>query len=107
LRYLGDISYTLYLQHMAVIYALRQLYAATGLDDLWATWLNGPVTFAASVAVAALTSRFLERDMLRLFLAVCRAAWRDPAPRVDGAAESGTESIAPHHARLSYPPVAP
>jgi peptidoglycan/LPS O-acetylase OafA/YrhL len=81
LRYLGDISYTLYLEHMIVIHSLRWIYASVGLGDLSAAWLNVPVTLAACVAAAALTSRFLERDMFKLFWSVCRSAWAAPQPR--------------------------
>jgi exopolysaccharide production protein ExoZ len=78
LRYCGDISYTLYIEHMLVIHTLHEIYAMIGLNDLAMNWLNLPVALAACLAVAALTSRFLERDMWRVFVAVCRAAWTDP-----------------------------
>jgi peptidoglycan/LPS O-acetylase OafA/YrhL len=75
LRYLGDISYTLYLAHMVVIHALLWSYAALGLDAFAASWLNLPVTVAACIAAAALSSRFLERDMLPLLVSAGRSAW--------------------------------
>ncbi|WP_295845234.1 hypothetical protein, partial [Tardiphaga sp.] len=78
LRYCGDISYTLYIEHMLVIHTLHEIYAMIGLNDLAMNWLNLPVALADCLAVAALTSRFLERDMWRVFAAVCRAAWTDP-----------------------------
>ncbi|MDB5501873.1 MAG: hypothetical protein JWR89_1775 [Tardiphaga sp.] len=65
LRYLGDISYTLYLEHLAVIYILKSVYTFIGLQDEWTTLGNVPVTVFACILVAALTSRFLERDLLR------------------------------------------
>jgi peptidoglycan/LPS O-acetylase OafA/YrhL len=77
LRYLGDISYTLYLEHMAVIHVLHQVYRSMGLTDLSATWSIVPLTLVACIAVAALTGRFLERDLLTGVWAVCRAdGWR-------------------------------
>jgi peptidoglycan/LPS O-acetylase OafA/YrhL len=90
LRYLGDISYTLYLEHMAVIHGLHWIYRSVGLNDLPASWANVPVTLAAAVAVAALTSRFLERDMLRMFVAGCRALWAARQPRGEDQASGAT-----------------
>ena len=73
LRYLGDVSYTLYLEHMAVIHVLHQVYQSIGLTDLSATWSIVPLTLVACIAAAALTGRFLEHDMLTRLLSVCHA----------------------------------
>jgi exopolysaccharide production protein ExoZ len=72
LRYLGDISYTLYLEHLVVIYVLRSAYAFLGLKDQLAALCNIPVTVAGCILAATLSSRFLERDLLRWVL----SAWR-------------------------------
>ena len=73
LRYLGDVSYSLYLEHMAVIHVLHQVYQSIGLTDLSATWSIVPLTLVACIAAAAFTGRFLEHDMLKGFVSVCRA----------------------------------
>lgn len=62
---LGDISYTLYLQHLAVIQLLQRIYPALGLQDALASLWNIPGTLAVCVLVALLTSRLLEQDLLR------------------------------------------
>jgi exopolysaccharide production protein ExoZ len=106
LRYLGDISYTLYLVHMAVILGLHWIYDAAGLTAFSATWFSVAIALAASVAVAALSSRFLERDMPKLFVSVCRTAWAEPAQR----REAGAGAAMPQRAAtlaLGYPPPAP
>jgi peptidoglycan/LPS O-acetylase OafA/YrhL len=84
LRYLGDISYTLYLQHMMVFHGLLWIAASAGFADLSTHWPYVALSLAASIAMAAITSRFLERDMLKLFVAVCRTAWAEPAALVAG-----------------------
>jgi peptidoglycan/LPS O-acetylase OafA/YrhL len=74
LRYLGDISYTLYLQHLFVIILLQQAYGSLGLQQELKTPANLPVTIGICVLAAALTSKFLERDMLAWTLAALRWA---------------------------------
>lgn len=110
LRSCGDISYTLYLAHMAVIHGLLWIYAATGLDGLSASWANVVISLAASIAVAALTSRFLERDMLPVFVSVCRAAWAEHQPRSDDAGGEAKPAVAgtviPVHAAAANPAAA-
>ena len=74
LSYLGDISYTLYLEHLAVIYVLQFLYRYLGLKAELSTVANIPVTVAICILAAALSSRFLERDLPRLLLRADLAA---------------------------------
>jgi exopolysaccharide production protein ExoZ len=74
LRYLGDISYTLYLQHLFVIILLQQAYGSLGLQQELKTPANLPVTIGICILAAALTSKFLERDMLTWTLASLRWA---------------------------------
>ena len=69
LRYLGDISYTLYLQHLFVTILLQQVYGLLGLREELKTPGNLPVTIGICILAAALTSKFLERDMLTWTLA--------------------------------------
>jgi exopolysaccharide production protein ExoZ len=68
LTYLGDISYTLYLEHLAIIYVLQSVYGFLGLKAQLSTVANIPVTVAACILAAALSSRFLEHDLPRLLL---------------------------------------
>jgi peptidoglycan/LPS O-acetylase OafA/YrhL len=74
LSYLGDISYTLYLEHLAIIYALQSVYGFLGLKAQLSTFANIPVTVAACILAAALSSRFLEHDLLRSVF----WAWKRP-----------------------------
>ncbi len=74
LSYLGDISYTLYLEHLAIIYALQSVYGWLGLKAQLSTFANIPVTVAACILAAALSSRFLEHDLLRSVF----WAWKRP-----------------------------
>ncbi|CAN5444656.1 acyltransferase [soil metagenome] len=106
LRYCGDISYTLYLAHTAVIHGLHWVYHAAGLNAFSATWFNVAISLAGSIAFAALTSRFLERDMLKVLVSVCRTAWAEPAQRC----ETGADAIVPQGVAtpaLGYRPAAP
>jgi exopolysaccharide production protein ExoZ len=66
LCYLGDISYTLYLEHLAIIYVLQSVYEFLGLKAELSMVANIPLTVAACILAAALSSRFLEHDLLRL-----------------------------------------
>ena len=65
-RYLGTISYGLYVFHIAVIYATVDILSLPGLEGL----SNGPVLFALSltltIAAASVSYRFLERPFLQL-----------------------------------------
>jgi exopolysaccharide production protein ExoZ len=70
LSYLGDISYTLYLEHLAVIYVLQFVYLHLGLKAELSTFAHIPVMVAACILVAALSSRFLEQDLPRVLLPV-------------------------------------
>jgi exopolysaccharide production protein ExoZ len=70
LCYLGDISYTLYLEHLAIIYILQSVYGFLGLKAQLSTVANIPVTVTACILAAALSSRFLEHDLLRLLFRV-------------------------------------
>jgi peptidoglycan/LPS O-acetylase OafA/YrhL len=63
-------SYTLYLEHLAVIYGLQSAYMVLGLKDQLASLGNIPVTVLACILVAALSSRFLERDLLQFVVSV-------------------------------------
>jgi exopolysaccharide production protein ExoZ len=73
LSYLGDISYTLYLEHLAIIYLLQSVYGLLGLKAQLSTVANIPVTIAACILAAALSSRFLEYDLPRLLQRVMAA----------------------------------
>ena len=70
LRYLGDISYTLYLEHLAIIYALQFLYGFLGVRSPLSTFASVPITIAVCILAAALSSRFLEHDLPRFLLKV-------------------------------------
>lgn len=107
LRYLGDISYTLYLQHMVVLHALLWLYPAIGLYTFAGTWLNLAITLAATIAAAALTSRFLEREMLPLAVSLCRAAWAGLQPRSVAKAFATAEPRLNSAALLAPSPIRP
>jgi exopolysaccharide production protein ExoZ len=78
LTYLGGISYTLYLEHLAIIYVLQSVYGFLGLKAQLSTVANIPVTVAACILTAALSSRFLEHDLPRLLLRVNRATSMTP-----------------------------
>jgi len=62
LSYPGDISYTLYLEHLAIIYFLQSVYGLLGLKAQLSAMANIPVTVAACILAAALSSRFLEHS---------------------------------------------
>ena len=78
LTYLGGISYTLYLEHLAIICVLQSVYGFLGLKAQLSTVANIPVTVAACILTAALSSRFLEHDLPRLLLRVNRATSMTP-----------------------------
>jgi exopolysaccharide production protein ExoZ len=82
LSYIGDISYTLYLEHLAIIYLLQSVYGSLGLKAQLSTVTNIPVTVAACILAAALSSRFLEQDLPRLLqrVAFVVLAARDRIP---------------------------
>jgi peptidoglycan/LPS O-acetylase OafA/YrhL len=63
-------SYTLYLEHLAIIYILQSVYGFLGLKAQLSTVANIPVTVTACILAAALSSRFLEHDLLRLLFRV-------------------------------------
>src|SRR5260370_13367857 len=68
LTYLGGISYTLYLEHLAIIYVLQSVYGFLGLKAQLSTVANIPVTVAACILTAALSSPFLQHYLPRLLL---------------------------------------
>ena len=57
LAYLGKISYGLYVYHFFAIYSASAL-VKSGLPGLWR--VHGPLAFGITVALAALSWRFLE-----------------------------------------------
>ena len=65
-RYLGTISYGLYVFHIAAIWVIVKILSLPGLEVL----ANGPVVMAMSlgltVATAAMSYRYLERPFLQL-----------------------------------------
>ena len=84
LSYLGDISYTLYLEHLAIIYALQAVYGFLGLKAQLSTFANIPVTVAACILAAALSSRFLEHDFLRLVFWIWKQLRRNSSEQFRG-----------------------
>lgn len=59
IRYLGVLSYSLYLMHVSTLWMLEFWVP-------WPTWLRGIVAFAVLVGIAALINHYLERPCTRM-----------------------------------------
>lgn len=79
LVYLGTISYGLYLYHYIIIITVQQFFAHHGLERPW--WID-VLAFVATLAVSALSWRFVERPILAL---KDRWNYRSEAPAADPA----------------------
>jgi len=64
--WLGSISYSLYLTHLITGTLLQHRLMAKGLDALWHTWPSVLLTTVCSVAMAALSHRYLEQGLSNL-----------------------------------------
>ncbi|RFP26195.1 acyltransferase [Duganella sp. BJB488] len=64
--WLGSISYSLYLTHLITGALLQHRLMAKGLDPLWHTWPSVMLTTVCSVAMAALSHRYLEQGLSNL-----------------------------------------
>lgn len=64
--WLGSISYSLYLTHLITGTLLQHRLMAKGLDPLWHTWPSVLLTTVCSVAMAALSHRYLEQGLSNL-----------------------------------------
>ncbi|MFZ4763801.1 MAG: acyltransferase family protein [Roseimicrobium sp.] len=82
LRYLGRISYGLYLYHMFVPYMTAIVFGKLGWEEPVGTWPNFALHFTISLLVAALSERLLEAPFNRLkrFFPALPAQRISPAP---------------------------
>jgi exopolysaccharide production protein ExoZ len=78
---LGDMSYTLYLTHVAVITFASQFLASRSFDKLAHPLAYGLVVTVLSIAVAALSYRFFERTLSDDFKALLLLALDGPRVR--------------------------
>jgi exopolysaccharide production protein ExoZ len=60
---LGDMSYTLYLTHVAVIFFASQMLASLSFDKIVHPLVYGLIVIGLSILAAALSFRFLERGL--------------------------------------------
>jgi peptidoglycan/LPS O-acetylase OafA/YrhL len=65
LRYLGKISYGMYVYHLALIWFIRQ-FVEDHIQGEMAYWIKIVVPLSATILVATLSYYFLERPILRL-----------------------------------------
>ncbi len=65
LRYLGKISYGMYVYHLALIWFVRQ-FVEDRIQGEMAYWIKIVVPLCATILVAALSYSFLERPILKL-----------------------------------------
>lgn len=85
--WLGSISYSLYLTHLITGNMLQHRLMAAGLEPLWHTWPSILLTTVCSVAVAALSHRYLEQALSnRVRNGLLRLLPGRPAPRQEPAA---------------------
>jgi exopolysaccharide production protein ExoZ len=89
---LGDMSYTLYLTHVAVITLASQVLASRSFDKLAHPLIYGLVVTILSIAVAALSYRFFERVLSDDFRALLLRAF------------DGTRFQNERHTAAAYPP---
>jgi len=88
--WLGAISYSLYLTHLITANMLQHRLMAAGLEPLWHTWSSILLTTVCSVAVAALSHRYLEQGLSNrvrdgLLRLLPERAARQPAPAAPAA----------------------
>ena len=66
-KWLGDISYSLYLTHVLVVAGLGRLWEPWARDRVWDNLLMLPLIFGASIAVGAATFYVVERPLIQWF----------------------------------------
>lgn len=67
LRYMGKISYGLYVYHFPIVwFAGRIADFGLGLTPFWVKFLTALIAFAATLLIASLSFRFLERPITNL-----------------------------------------
>ena len=66
MRYLGKISYGLYVYHFPIIYFAGRVRDLIPMPESVAKPLTAIIAFAATLLIASLSYRFLEKPMLNL-----------------------------------------
>ena len=65
IRWIGDISYAIYLIHFAVIWFLLNVFSLPGGGSVGAALVWSTIVYPASIGYAYLSARFLERPVRR------------------------------------------
>jgi peptidoglycan/LPS O-acetylase OafA/YrhL len=66
LRYLGKISYGMYVYHLALIWFVWELFEERGLEGTEYYWIKFAIALFAVILVSTLSYYFLERPILNL-----------------------------------------